>query len=91
MGAFVQSTISHGSKQNDIAGGKFVSSSGSRLPEPSSFVSFRRNSNSNKRESTELYSFMGSDGGLFGIGTPELVSKVSGLFSLRSFQVICSK
>lgn len=31
-------------------------------------------SSSSGRSTTELYSFMGSDGGILGIGTPELVS-----------------
>ena len=83
-GAFVQTTISPGSKQNDIAPRSFVSGSGSKLPEPLSFVT--PGSSSNRRQSTELYSFMGSDGGLFGIGTPELVSLAISvaLFSLFS-------
>lgn len=56
-----------------------MTSSGSKLSEPSCVASYRRihsNNNRNTRQSTELFSFMGSDGGLFGIGTPELFTIV---------------
>ena len=71
-GAFVQTTFSPGSKIND-----FTSGSISKLSEQSGFVRCNRSNsnNRNKRQCTELFSFMGSDGGLFGIGTPELVSQ----------------
>lgn len=43
------------------------------------------NNNNNKQQqqrqqSTQLYSFMGSDGGILGIGTPELVRRRYGAF-----------
>lgn len=77
--AFVQTTISPGSKQNELTNGRITTSGSSILSEPSCFRRCRRSisSNRNQRQSTELYSFMGSDGGLFGIGTPELVSLLS--------------
>ena len=70
-GAFVQTTLSPGSKIND-----FTSGSISKLSKPSGVARCNgiNSSNRNQRQCTELYSFMGSDGGLFGIGTPELVS-----------------
>ena len=75
-GAFVQTTMSPGSKQIEFTGGSIAASGRSKLSEPSGFPPCRRSysGNRNKRQSTELFSFMGSDGGLFGIGTPELVS-----------------
>mmetsp|Transcript_11893 Transcript_11893/g.28182 ORF Transcript_11893/g.28182 Transcript_11893/m.28182 type:complete len:439 (+) Transcript_11893:170-1486(+) len=73
-GAFVQTKLSPGSKHNEFASRGFTTGGGSKLPEPSPIVG--RGSSSNQRQSTELYSFMGSDGGLFGIGTPELFTIV---------------
>ena len=76
--AFVQTTLSPGSKQNNLACGSITTSSRSKLPEnePSCFSSYRRSNGNNRvgRQSTELF-FMGSDGGVLGIGTPELVSR----------------
>lgn len=71
-GAFVQTGFAPGSKVNDFTSGRI-----SKLSEPSGFAPCRSNSQSRNNKSTELYSFMGSDGGLFGIGTPELVSQTS--------------
>ena len=73
--AFVPETITPQSKQTDFT---------SVIKEPS-YVTYyhrrivpnvnQRNSNNNRNKySTELYSFMGSDGGILGIGTPEVVS-----------------
>lgn len=72
-GAFVQTTLSPGSKINDFTFGGI-----SKFSEPSGFARCNviNSSNRNKRQCTELYSFMGSDGGLFGIGTPELFTIV---------------
>ena len=75
-GAFVPTTLTPGSKQTDFTSGSISTTTRSRseLLEPSYFASCRRiNSNNRKKQkSTELY-FMGSDGGILGIGTPELV------------------
>ena len=77
--AFVQTAITPGSKQTDFSSANIITSGTSDLFQPRGFGrSCRTNSNTNsnnakKRQSTELYSFMGSDGGLLGIGTPELV------------------
>lgn len=79
VAAFVPTTATPGSKQSDSAFRRTITTSRSKIVvEPPSFTSFRRtdSSNGNRRQSTELYSFMGSDGGLFGIGTPELFTIV---------------
>uniref|UniRef100_A0A7S4EEW7 Uncharacterized protein n=2 Tax=Pseudo-nitzschia australis TaxID=44445 RepID=A0A7S4EEW7_9STRA len=81
--AFVQTAITPGSKQTDFSSASIITSGTSDLFQPRFGRSCRTNSNTNnnnnnakKRQSTELYSFMGSDGGLFGIGTPELFTIV---------------
>lgn len=68
--AFVQTTMSPSEN--------IITSRGTILPEPPCFGGRRRvtSNNRNYKQSTELFSFMGSDGGLFGIGTPELVSSL---------------
>lgn len=77
--AFVQTTLTPGSKQNNFNSASIVTSGASESFEARGFGrSCRTNSNNNnrnKRRSTELY-FMGSDGGLLGIGTPELFTIV---------------
>jgi len=73
--AFVQTTLSPGLQQNGCSFGNNAITSISKHPEPSCFAGSMRSNTINRRQSTELYSFMGSDGGLFGIGTPELVSQ----------------
>lgn len=69
-GAFVQTTLSPGSAQSGFFPESITASSRSKLSEPSCSTSRHRS----RSQSTQLFSFMGSDGGLFGIGTPELVS-----------------
>ena len=71
-GAFVQPTFAPGSKVNEFTSGRV-----STLTEPSGFARCNQNSYNRNKKGTELYNFMGSDGGLFGIGTPELVSQTS--------------
>lgn len=68
-GAFVQTTLPPSEN--------IRSSRGTVLPEPLCFGSRRRttSNNRNNKQSTEL-SFMGSDGGILGIGTPELFTIV---------------
>eukprot|EP00531_Pseudo-nitzschia_arenysensis_P010303 CAMPEP_0116137534 /NCGR_PEP_ID=MMETSP0329-20121206/12296_1 /TAXON_ID=697910 /ORGANISM="Pseudo-nitzschia arenysensis, Strain B593" /LENGTH=428 /DNA_ID=CAMNT_0003632449 /DNA_START=111 /DNA_END=1397 /DNA_ORIENTATION=- len=77
-GAFVQTTLSPGSKINDINSRSFTTSTSSKLPEPSclSRCNGRNAIDRNTRQSTQLFSFLGSDGGIFGIGTPELFTIV---------------
>lgn len=70
-GAFVQPTFAPGSKVNDYTSGRV-----STLTEPSGFARCNHNSYNRNKKGTELYNFMGSDGGLFGIGTPELFTIV---------------
>jgi len=70
-GAFVHTTISPGSKVND-----FTSGGTSKLTEPSGLARCNRSIGNRNKQCTELYSFMGSDGGLLGIGTPELFTIV---------------
>mmetsp|Transcript_32000 Transcript_32000/g.75257 ORF Transcript_32000/g.75257 Transcript_32000/m.75257 type:complete len:437 (+) Transcript_32000:166-1476(+) len=72
--AFVQTTLAPGSKQADFStGGIPPNRAADSFEARGTGRSYPINSNrGNKRRSTELYSFMGSDGGLFGIGTPEL-------------------
>lgn len=69
--AFVQTSPTSGSKQFNSGHGRIVAGGKSTMLEPQ--CSFSYGNNVNRRQSTELYSFMGSDGGLLGIGTPELV------------------
>lgn len=68
--AFVQTSQTPGSKEFYSSHGRIVAGGKSAMLEPP--CSFSYGNNVNRRQSTELYSFMGSDGGLLGIGTPEL-------------------